>query len=103
MATNPTKTGQDIEQLRKRHDDLKIRRAKAEQALQSANDNGQIRQFTGNNYAQMLALGDIKACIAWSGEPAGGSLGLSRAGWMTDWEVENAAEDSPVGIMNWVF
>ncbi|MFL6179823.1 MAG: spermidine/putrescine ABC transporter substrate-binding protein [Actinomycetes bacterium] len=38
------------------------------EALQSANDNGQIRQYTGNNYAQMLALGDIKACIAWSGD-----------------------------------
>jgi spermidine/putrescine transport system substrate-binding protein len=38
------------------------------EALQSANDNGQIRQFTGNNYAQMLALGDIKACVAWSGD-----------------------------------
>jgi spermidine/putrescine transport system substrate-binding protein len=38
------------------------------EALQTANDNGQIRQFTGNNYAQMLALGDIKACMAWSGD-----------------------------------
>jgi spermidine/putrescine transport system substrate-binding protein len=36
--------------------------------LQTATDNGQIRQFTGNNYAQMLALGDIKACVAWSGD-----------------------------------
>jgi spermidine/putrescine transport system substrate-binding protein len=36
--------------------------------LQSANDAGQIRQFTGNNYAQLLAKGDIKACFAWSGD-----------------------------------
>jgi len=36
--------------------------------LESAKDSGQIRQFTGNNYAQLLAKGDIKACIAWSGD-----------------------------------
>jgi spermidine/putrescine transport system substrate-binding protein len=42
--------------------------ANAIDALQSAVDAGQIRQFTGNNYAQMLALGDIKACVAWSGD-----------------------------------
>jgi spermidine/putrescine transport system substrate-binding protein len=36
--------------------------------LQAAKDSGQIRQFTGNNYAQLLAKGDIKACIAWSGD-----------------------------------
>ena len=38
------------------------------EALQSAKDSGQIRQFTGNNYAQLLAKGDIKACMAWSGD-----------------------------------
>jgi spermidine/putrescine transport system substrate-binding protein len=38
------------------------------ESIQSAVDNGQIRQFTGNNYAQMLALGDLKACVAWSGD-----------------------------------
>jgi spermidine/putrescine transport system substrate-binding protein len=38
------------------------------EALQAANDSGQIRQFTGNNYAQLLAKGDLKACIAWSGD-----------------------------------
>lgn len=42
--------------------------ANAIDALQSARDSGQIRQFTGNNYAQMLALGDVKACFAWSGD-----------------------------------
>jgi len=36
--------------------------------LQAANDSGQVRQFTGNNYAQLLAKGDIKACFAWSGD-----------------------------------
>ncbi len=42
--------------------------ANAIDALQSAVDTHQIRQFTGNNYAQLLALGDIKACVAWSGD-----------------------------------
>jgi spermidine/putrescine transport system substrate-binding protein len=36
--------------------------------LTAANDSGQIRQFTGNNYAQSLAKGDIKACMAWAGD-----------------------------------
>ena len=31
-------------------------------------DSGQIRQFTGNDYAPELAKGDIAACIAWSGD-----------------------------------
>ena len=37
-------------------------------ALQKAVDSGQIRQFTGNDYAQGLASGDIAACFAWSGD-----------------------------------
>jgi spermidine/putrescine transport system substrate-binding protein len=36
--------------------------------LQKAVDSGQIRQFTGNDYAQMLAKGDVWAAIAWSGD-----------------------------------
>ena len=36
--------------------------------LQKAVDNGQIRQFTGNDYAPMLARGDVWACTAWSGD-----------------------------------
>jgi len=36
--------------------------------LQTAVDNGQIRQFTGNDYAPLLAKGDIWACAAWSGD-----------------------------------
>jgi spermidine/putrescine transport system substrate-binding protein len=36
--------------------------------LQKAADSGQIRQFTGNDYAQMLAKGDVWAAIAWSGD-----------------------------------
>ena len=38
------------------------------ETLQSAKDSGQIRQFTGNNYAQLLANKSIAACIAWSGD-----------------------------------
>jgi spermidine/putrescine transport system substrate-binding protein len=37
-------------------------------ALKKATDSGQIRQFTGNDYAQGLASGDIAACLAWSGD-----------------------------------
>ncbi len=36
--------------------------------LQRAVDSGQIRQFTGNDYAPLLARGDIWACAAWSGD-----------------------------------
>jgi spermidine/putrescine transport system substrate-binding protein len=36
--------------------------------LQAAVDNGQIRRFTGNDYAQELAKGDIAACVGWSGD-----------------------------------
>jgi spermidine/putrescine transport system substrate-binding protein len=36
--------------------------------LQRAVDSGQIRRFTGNDYAQDLAKGDIAACVAWSGD-----------------------------------
>jgi spermidine/putrescine transport system substrate-binding protein len=37
-------------------------------ALQVAVDSGQIRRFTGNDYAQELAKGDIAACVGWSGD-----------------------------------
>lgn len=36
--------------------------------LKKAVDSGQIRKFTGNDYAPELAKGDIAACIAWSGD-----------------------------------
>ncbi|OLF12570.1 ABC transporter substrate-binding protein [Actinophytocola xanthii] len=36
--------------------------------LQVAVDSGQIRRFTGNDYAQELARGDIAACVGWSGD-----------------------------------
>jgi spermidine/putrescine transport system substrate-binding protein len=41
---------------------------KAIARLQKAVDSGQIRQFTGNDYAQLLARGDVWACVAWSGD-----------------------------------
>jgi len=41
---------------------------KALNKLQAAVDSGQIRRFTGNDYAQELAKGDIAACVAWSGD-----------------------------------
>ena len=36
--------------------------------LQKANDSGQIRQFTGNDYSGLLADGTAYACMAWSGD-----------------------------------
>ena len=36
--------------------------------LQKGVDSGQIRQFTGNDYAPLLAKGDLWACVAWSGD-----------------------------------
>jgi spermidine/putrescine transport system substrate-binding protein len=36
--------------------------------LRRAVDSGQIRRFTGNDYAPELKRGDIAACIGWSGD-----------------------------------
>jgi spermidine/putrescine transport system substrate-binding protein len=36
--------------------------------VQGAVDSGQIRKFTGNDYAQPLTKGDIAAAVAWSGD-----------------------------------
>ncbi len=36
--------------------------------IQKAVSSGQIRQFTGNDYAQPLTKGDIAAAVAWSGD-----------------------------------
>ena len=38
--------------------------------VEKARDSGQIRRFTGNDYAQPLARGDLAACFAWSGDVA---------------------------------
>jgi spermidine/putrescine transport system substrate-binding protein len=37
-------------------------------AIQDAVDKGQIRGFTGNEYAKPLASGDTAACFAWTGD-----------------------------------
>ena len=42
--------------------------SKAIERLKKATDAGQIRSFTGNEYAQDLAKGNIVACEAWSGD-----------------------------------
>lgn len=41
---------------------------KAMAKLQAAVDSKQIRKFTGNDYAQGLAKGDIAAAVAWTGD-----------------------------------
>lgn len=42
--------------------------SRAIETLQGAVDSGQIRRFTGNDYADDLASGNVWACIAWSGD-----------------------------------
>jgi spermidine/putrescine transport system substrate-binding protein len=41
---------------------------KAIDKMQAAVRSGQVRQFTGNDYAPLLAKGDVYACFAWSGD-----------------------------------
>jgi len=41
---------------------------RAMSTIQKAVNSGQIRQFTGNDYAPLLANGSILACFAWSGD-----------------------------------
>jgi spermidine/putrescine transport system substrate-binding protein len=41
---------------------------KAITRVQKAVDDGQIRRFTGNDYAQPLTKGDLAAAVAWSGD-----------------------------------
>ena len=41
---------------------------KAIATVQAAVDSGQVRRFTGNDYAQPLAQGDLAAAFAWSGD-----------------------------------
>jgi spermidine/putrescine transport system substrate-binding protein len=43
---------------------------RAIERVQAAVDSGQIRRFTGNDYVQPLATGNLMACIAWSGDIA---------------------------------
>jgi spermidine/putrescine transport system substrate-binding protein len=41
---------------------------RAVKTVQDALDSGQVRQFTGNDYAPLLAKGDLWAGFAWSGD-----------------------------------
>jgi spermidine/putrescine transport system substrate-binding protein len=52
-------------------DPSKITKATFDKAIarmKKAVDSGQVRQFTGNDYAPLLAKGDVWACMAWSGD-----------------------------------
>ncbi|MGW4497182.1 polyamine ABC transporter substrate-binding protein [Micromonospora sp. NPDC004336] len=59
--------------------------------LERAVDSGQIRRFTGNDYAPDLAKGDIAACIGWSGDAV--QLGFD------DDKIRFVVPDS--GVMIW--
>jgi spermidine/putrescine transport system substrate-binding protein len=57
--------------------------------IQKAVKSGQVRQFTGNDYAGMMAKGDVWAAIVWSGDMvqlhadnANLTFNLSKAGGM---------------------
>ena len=53
------------------HDPATFTEAQFDDALEKlkkAVTSGQVRKFTGNDYAQDLAKGDIAACFAWSGD-----------------------------------
>jgi spermidine/putrescine transport system substrate-binding protein len=52
---------------------------KAIAKMQKAVDSGQVRQFTGNDYAPVLARGDLAAAMSWSGDIA--QLGNSHIHW----------------------
>jgi spermidine/putrescine transport system substrate-binding protein len=54
--------GDDPSHVTKKTWDAAVKRIKA------AVTSGQIRQFTGNDYAPLLAKGDVWACFAWSGD-----------------------------------
>ena len=47
--------------------------------IKEASDSGQIRQFTGNDYTGPLDKGDLKACVAWSGDIV--QLGNPKLKW----------------------
>jgi spermidine/putrescine transport system substrate-binding protein len=52
-------------------DPANVTDAQYDQALakiESAVKSGQIRRFTGNDYTQDLASGNVAACVAWSGD-----------------------------------
>jgi spermidine/putrescine transport system substrate-binding protein len=52
-------------------DPSKVNQAMFDRALkrvQKSVDSGQVRQFTGNDYSGPLSKGDLKACMAWSGD-----------------------------------
>ena len=58
--------GDDPEQVTEESFDRAI------ETLQSAVDSGHIRRFTGNDYAEDLAAGNVWAALAWSGDIAAG-------------------------------
>jgi spermidine/putrescine transport system substrate-binding protein len=52
---------------------------RAMKTIQAAVDSGQVRAFTGNDYAPILAKGDLSAAMSWSGDIA--QLGNPHIHW----------------------
>lgn len=70
--------------------------------IQNAKDRGQLQGFTGNEYTQPLASGDIAACLAWTGDVVQLQLenpdlgyALPQKGctlWSDNWAIPNMAK-----------
>jgi len=54
---------------------------RALERIQAAVDSGQIRRFSGNDYVQPLATGNLTACIAWSGDIASAVADNPKLKW----------------------
>ena len=83
--------------------------------LQKANDSGQLRGFTGNEYKQQITAGTLYACLAWSGdivqaqvENANVTWSQPEAGmmiWADNMMIPNQAQHTKNAekVMNWYY
>lgn len=83
--------------------------------LQENVDNGQIRRFTGNDYIQDLAKGDVVAAIGWSGDAVQAQVDNSNIEyrqptegceiWSDNMFIPVGAPNTPAAyeFMNWVY
>jgi len=76
---------------------------------------GQIRQFTGNDYKELIIKGDVMACAAWRGDVVQIAYDSPNIGWVTPADGCTFASDNmiiPLGAahkytaelwMNWYY
>jgi spermidine/putrescine transport system substrate-binding protein len=77
--------------------------------------NGQIRQFTGNDYKELIIKGDVVACTAWRGDVVQIAYDSKNIGWVTPTDGCTFSSDNmiiPLGAahkytaelwMNWYY